>query len=461
MIPRWLFVCRGLVVAACTAATLAHAEPYSFEAAADRLNAMSDNIAAAQAGVASKADTAEATRSLNLPVISLDAQLMRYQKTVETNALDIESVSVGGNSFAIPSSLPNIEGRFTQNSFRPTLTGMLPLYTGGRISAVQQAARAAVDGANAELGATRQAAMVQLVERYFGQQLAKRVLAIRRDVRDGMQLHLDHAVKLQQAGMITLAQKLQAQVALDATQRAFDSAQHDLDTASMALGKLLHTADTALELTSPLFISIQPLPMRQQFLDDANSRNPAVLQLEAMQDAARQKVKIEEAASLPTAYLFGSYNLNPGHALPIEPDWIVGVGVHFPLFSGMDRKRSVSAARNAGAQVDATLASARTTLSAATHKAWNDVENAREQSVLLESSLTAAHENLRAQELAFKEGQGTSTDVVDARLLLGQAQTEQAAAAWLFDVSLARLLDAAGQVNTYASYIRKADKVIQ
>ena len=73
-------------------------------------------------------------------------------------------------------------------------------------------------------------------------------------------------------------------------------------------------------------------------------------------------------------------------------------------------------------------------------KAWNELETARQQYVLLDSSITQAQENLRLQELAFREGQATSLDVIDARLGLGGAQVERAQAAYQYDVALAQLL---------------------
>lgn len=439
-------------------ASIAHAETLTFDAAVERLMSQSEALAAARAGLASKTDTAEATRSLDLPTVSLDAQMLRYQKTLESDSVTLDSLSVGSISLPTNLDVPNVQARITQNSFRPTVSGLWSIYSGGKISAVQQAAQAAVAGANAELSAVRQTVMVQLVQLYFGQQLAQKVVQIRRDVRDGLDQHLQNAIKLEQGGLITKAQRLQAQVAFDATQREYQRALHDLDSATVALTQLLHAQGTT-SLATPLFMVSRPVGVRDDFLT-ASGSNPAVLQLQAMQSAAQQKVKIEEASWLPQLYLFGSYNLNRHQELPIEPDWIVGVGLHFPLFAGLDRNRSISAARSDGIQVNSMLDAARNTLTVATHKAWNDVETARQQFELLGSNLESAQENLRAQELAFREGQGTSTDVVDARLLLGHAQVEQAQAAYLFDLALARLLDAAGQINTYPDYVRKADKVI-
>src|SRR5690606_16933152 len=94
-------------------------------------------------------------------------------------------------------------------------------------------------------------------------------------------------------------------------------------------------------------------------------------------------------------------------------------------------------------------------------KAYNDLGSAREQYLLLDSSIVLARENLRLQELAFREGQVTSLDVIDARLQLGGAMVERAQAAYEYDVALARLLEISGRIDHYYEYVRQADKALQ
>ena len=65
------------------------------------------------------------------------------------------------------------------------------------------------------------------------------------------------------------------------------------------------------------------------------------------------------------------------------------------------------------------------------------------------------------QELSFREGQSTSLDVIDARLVLGQAQIERASAAFQFARTLAQLLEVSGQTDRFTEYVRRADKVLE
>jgi len=93
-------------------------------------------------------------------------------------------------------------------------------------------------------------------------------------------------------------------------------------------------------------------------------------------------------------------------------------------------------------------------------KAWNDLETARQTFLLLESSIASAQENVRLQDLSFREGQATSLDVIDARLGLARAQIERSQSAYQFDLALAQLLELSGQTERFPEYLRRADRVI-
>ena len=72
--------------------------------------------------------------------------------------------------------------------------------------------------------------------------------------------------------------------------------------------------------------------------------------------------------------------------------------------------------------------------------------------------MAAATEELRVQEISFREGEATTTEVIDARNALEQARTQRAAVAYEYDLSLAALLLASGQTERFTEYLHSADK---
>ena len=425
-----------------------------WQQARQRLLQVADALAAADAGVEAKEHLQDASRYLRLPEITVDVRRMHFEKTL---ALPLGSLAPVAEAFGIPSPLEFSLGDWRT---RPVATAFLPLYSGGLIPAAQAAARGASAQARAERDAQRQALELQLVQAYFGQRLAEQALAVRREVLDGLDRHVDAAGKLERAGFATRAQRLQATVARDKAARDYHKAVNDLDTLQQALATLLRSGGPV-RAASPLFVIEGPIADRASFERTALAGHPQVERLQALLAQAEQGVRVQQARLKPQVYLFGQYDLHRRDALLTDPDWAYGIGVRYTLVSPSARPLQVSAARAQEAQARFGLEEARSQLRLGLDKAWNELETARTQFRLLTSSIAQAGENLRLQELAYREGQATSLDVIDARLALGGAKVEQAQAAYEFDMALARLLETGGQLDRFDDWRRKATKVLE
>lgn len=359
-------------------------------------------------------------------------------------------------AFGIPDPL---KFRQERTSTRPIVTATLPIYAGGQISGTQAGARAQVAQAKADRDIAIDDALVQLVQAYYGQQLAERALGIRRDVLDGLERHVADAVKLEQARFISRAQRLQAEVARDDAARDYAQAISDLATANAALAGILR-APAGVRPISPLGVDSRPLAPLATFKAAALDTHPQLARLRALEDQAEAGVKIQQSKLRPTIYGFGQYNFDRRNSLLTDPDWSIGVGLKYKLISGAGRQQQVEAARATVEQADAGLREARTQLDIGVTKAWNDVEAARKRFLLLDSALVSADENVRLQTLSYREQQATSLDVVDAQLGRGRARIQRAQAANDYVQALARLLSMSGQVDRMPEYLSRADKVI-
>lgn len=449
---------RIAVLATCAIAVFSvHAQaspplPLSLADARQRLLGVSDALAAADADVRGKESLSEAGRHLRLPDISLDANYLQFQKTLD---LPLGSLAPVAAAYGIPSPL-----RFEERDwrFRPSVTAILPLYTGGKIPAAQDAAAAAARQATAERNQLADTLNTQLVQAYFGEQLATQALAVRLAVRDGLDGHLSNAEKLEREGFATKAQRLQATVARDSAEREYQKAINDRDTTTTTLAQLLHS-DAPMQATTPLFVAAAPLDARQGYVDSALANHPQIARLKAMGEQAAAGVRVAQAELKPQIFLFGTYDLHRRDALIPEPDWVFGIGLKYTFFSGRDRPRQISAARDRQEQAEAGLRETENQLVIGVTRAWNAAESARQQYALLESAIAQTKESLRLQQLSFREGRATSLDVIDAQLALGGARLERLQAAYAYDVALAKLLEISGQSAHYDDYVRRADKV--
>ncbi|KAF1055532.1 MAG: hypothetical protein GAK43_00327 [Stenotrophomonas maltophilia] len=421
--------------------------------ASERLVQVSDALAAADASVRNKEDLQDATRLLRLPEITGEVRRMEFQKSL---SLPLGSLAPVAEAFGIDSPL-----RFVERDWRtrPTVTAVLPLYSGGLIPAAQQAAAGATAQATAERDAQRQSLAVQLAQAYFGQRLAEQAVQVRRDVRDGLDQHLSDALKLEREGFATRAQRLQANVARDKAEREYQKSLNDLQTLKAALSNLLRSGGEV-QPASPLFVHRTPVGHVAEFERVAQSRQPQIARLQAMVAQAEQGVRVQQAKLKPQVFLFGTYDFLRRDPLLTDPDWAFGIGVKYTFLSPSSRPAQISAARAQQEQAEAGLREAGNQVALGVRKAWNELESARQQYLLLDSGIEQTRENLRLQELAFREGQATSLDVIDARLGMGGAQVERAQAAYQYDVALAQLLEISGQMDRFDEFRRRADEVI-
>ena len=97
----------GLLAAGAAGAQGAGAS-YTFDGARDRMAASSSAMAAARANADASRSSADAVGAINLPIVSIDAQAFRYQKTLEVsldalrNAAGAVNASINGFLASLP-----------------------------------------------------------------------------------------------------------------------------------------------------------------------------------------------------------------------------------------------------------------------------------------------------------------------------------------------------------------------
>jgi outer membrane protein TolC len=420
--------------------------------------------------------------------VSLDAQLIRYRKTFDlslSDALDRAQSDLGAAIPGLISDLPGVPGdvlnavgqrlqaalpeifaalphdirlQVDDTTFRPTVTALQPIYTGGAIPALRRAAAANVDLAEARRQEALNLESVNLARAYFGQVLAAEALKIALETRDGFDLHLKNARRMEEEGMLSRAQTLQVEVARDAAQRQVNRAELEHENAVASLARVADV-EAGVTPTTPLFVNRDPVGPAAVFLDSASQSNSRLVQAQAGRDLAEAGADLAASRMKPSVYAFGTYNMNPDDSLPTEPDWAFGLGARYTLMSSLDRRRMLGAARAQASAAGEVERQARDDARLLVTRAYNQVELARRQFLRMDSSLEAARENLRVQEVGFREGEATAASVIDARNLLGTARLQRAAAAYEYDLSLSALLAAAGSDQTLNDYLQRDDRI--
>ena len=443
-----------------TMASPGYAAPLTFSEAWQILQENNNSLAAQQANVERYQHLQNSTSSLNLPSITLGANYTHLDSDVTINGEQFADSLSGVPSIGLPvppqiiSALGGITSTITeQDIFSSSIRAVWPIFTGGRITAAQNAAEGKSEEAQSQLLMEKQARYEDLSKYYFSVILAEDVVRTRQAVEAGLTQHRDFAIKLEQQGQIARVERLQADASLDKAIVERTKAQNDLKIAQLALTQILGQSESV-EPSEQLFIN-KNLPHMDVFIDQTLMTYPGLKILDAKEKQASSLIKAEKGKYYPEVYLYGDYSLYEDDSLASEmkPDWLVGIGVNVPLLDTSGRSDKVAAAHSAVSQVQFLKSQAKQDLTVLVQKTYLEANQAIEEVQGLNSSLSLAQENLLLRKKAFTQGLSNSLEVVDAELYLASIKTQQSAARFKYLISLNKLLALTSEMNAYSSYL--------
>ena len=448
-----LFVCSLLGI------QTAYSAPISFQQAWELLKQNNNSLAAERANVERYEHLKNSKGNLNLPSISVGANFTRLDNDVTLSGQQIMEST--GQTVPLPAALLSSIGSITstvteRDIFSSSIRAVWPIFTGGRISAAQDAAIGKKEEAQSQLAMETQARYEDLAKYYYSVVLAQQVLETRSSVEAGLTKHRDNALKLEQQGQIAHVESLQAEASLDKAAVERKKAQKDLDIAQNALTEILGQT-TLVEPDGELFVN-QSLPSMDAFVEQTLNTYPGLDLLDAKEKQASSLINAEKGKYYPEVYLYGDYSLYEDDSLAsqMKPDWLVGIGVSVPLIENTGRSDQIKAAHSAVSQVKYLKAQARQDLQVLVKKTYLEAEQALEEVTGLNSSLNLAQENLKLRQKAFTQGLSTSLDVVDAELYLASVKTQQYVASFNYLISLNKLLALTSEMNTFDNYKKSA-----
>jgi len=409
-----------------------------------------DALQAKQEQVKHSQSLQQAAKSLYLPQIDITGSYTRFDKPVE---LDISGIS-GALQPIVPIPLPN-SVPVTKDGFgHSSVNAILPIYTGGKITAAQDIRAAQVDEAKSNYNLAQRNTFTKLVDYYFGVVLAKQVYQARLDAVDALSNHLNHAVKLEQQGQIAKVERLSAQVSLDRAKTEAQKTLRQNEIAKLALTKLLKSQNSVLPST-PLFVN-NTLVSVTPYLTKTLRDHPAIAILEAKRKQAKGQVSMMNAQHLPTVALYGNYNLYEDKSVTGElvPDWMVGVGIKIPILDRSGTSSEVVAAKSTVRQVNLLSMQMNQDLTILVEKTYAEMSQALEEYNSLASSENLSAETVVLRQKGFNQGLSTSLEMVDAQLFATSIRVQRLSASYNYVKALARLLAVSGDIDDFIDYLQ-------
>ena len=321
-----------------------------------------------------------------------------------------------------------------------------PIFSGGKRIYVTRIGNRMVD--IAQVGETETQALLQteLIETYYALQLATKVEEVRKQTYQSLKQHYEHALKLESNGMITKAERLFAEVNRQEAKREWETARKERDVAHQALRSLLNVEDENRDILpiSPLFVSYE-LPDSTYFINLIPTTNYAISKLRLEESIADNNLRISKSAYFPTIAFFGKQTLY-AHNLPrnLMPRTLIGIGLTWNLFNGWNREANVRVTRHAKETLALEKERVENSLDVMVLEIYSKLQEALDEVHTLHTTIDMSEELLRIRKKSFEEGMATSTEVIDAEVILSKVRIALLLASYQFDTSLASLCSVCG-----------------
>ena len=320
-----------------------------------------------------------------------------------------------------------------------------PVFTGGKRMYATRIGNRMVDMAQVGQAETRALLQTELVETYYALQLANKILEVKEQTYQSLQQHYDHALKLEANGLITKAERLFAEVNRQEAKREWEAAKQERDVAHRALCSLLDIQkEVDILPVSPLFVT-ENLPDSLYFKSLIPSTNYAMNRIRLEESIVENRLRISKSAYFPSIALLGKQTLY-AHNVPrnLMPRTLIGIGFTWNLFDGLNREADVRVSRLAQETIALEKEKVKNTLDVMVQKLYSQMKEAEEEVSTLQTTIAMSEELLRIRRKSFEEGMATSTEVVDAEVMLSNVRIAMLLAQYQFDVSLASLCSVCG-----------------
>ena len=333
---------------------------------------------------------------------------------------------------------------------RPTVSVTLPLYTGGLTQSAKS--MASIQANRSELNSKQEqdTQRFELIHAYFNVQLQRQLEAAARLNLSAMQKHQQNALKLERQGFISKGQRMQFEVAQNNALRSQQNSTANVKAALFKLNNLLRQGNV-IELSTPLFVNRNPPDNINQLLANAGKDSALVQKMQLDTELAKANIKAQQATQKPNVFAFGEYSIDN------KQNWIVGVAARYNLFSGIDKSKNMQAAELKRYASELLTARTQQEIETLIYKSYTEAVSAQQSDSLLQENLKAAQENLRIQELSFREDMGTATQVIDAQNILSSLKAESALNAYKYVMALATLLQSQGQLERFPQYLHQVN----
>ena len=336
------------------------------------------------------------------------------------------------------------------DNFRTRLDLQWPIYTGGRLDALERAARIDASASADEVAAARGDLKLEITRAYWALVTAGEALRVVEQSLASVNAHLRDVRNQLDAGVVPPSDVFTVDAQASRQRMLRVQAGSARDSVEAELGRLVGAAPgTPIEPAAALDALGPPPAPLEDLIASARLQRPERAVLLKRTDAAGERARAAAAGTKPTVAVGGGVDYaSPNPRLFPREDawhtsWDASVNVNWPIFDGGRTRSEMAEAAALRRAVQERLADFDATVPVEIRQRVGEITASRAAIEAASDAVRSAAEARRVLGDRFAAGVATSTDVLDAQVVLLQAEldrTQARANAHLADARLARVL---------------------
>jgi len=352
-------------------------------------------------------------------------------------------------SSAVSSSTSTVLNK-SRNNFNLNSAISQPLFTGGANLANYRLEKLGVDDSKAGLEMVKKEVVLSVREGYFSILKAQKS----REVAEQAVKQLEDHVRVAQAyfdvGITPKNDLLQSEVKLAQAKQDLIKAENGVALAKASFNNLLRR-----DINAPLsvvdILEYKPFPLRfEESLEEALRQRDEIKSAELKVQKAKENVRIARSDFFPTITLSGNYNRFSDEVrlggTYLYDRWTILTSATFTLGDWGKTAYKVGESKIGLTQAEDSKIVVKEGIILEVKEDYLDMVQAEKNIGVSEKSIEQAEENLRMNEERYKYQVATSTEVLDAVILLAQARLNYYNALSDFNIAKAKLERAMGRM---------------
>ena len=402
-----------------TAAQRPTALRLSLEEAQARAVEASHRLAEARARAAAAEAAASVQAVADRPVVAASAGFTRTNHVQE---------------FAVPSTIgpPRLLYPDVPNNYRSRVDLQWPIYTGGRVDALERAARAEASAATSDVAAAQADLRLEVARAFWAIVTASATSDVLKQALARTQANLADVRQRLAAGLIPPNEVAAAEAQESRGRMLLIEADNQHAIAMAELAQLVG-ADLApaIEVTETLELSAPVAAAIDQLVGEARSGRPERRALEQRIAAADEQRIAVAAARRPSISVVGGFDYaRPNPRIFPRTDrwdesWDAGVAVGWSLWDGGRTDAEAARAASLAEAARQRLADFDSVLGLQVYQRLREIDSGRAAVAAAEDARKAAAEARRVVVERYKAGVAIQTEVLDADVALLQAELDR------------------------------------